>query len=73
MITDNVLQFEVMLNITLLLLVICLSTYIAIQGTKLRRCEARLEEIRLTAKRQKGERKSSVIDFRENYQNNAAA
>lgn len=51
MITDNVLQFEIMLNICLILLVVCLSMYIVVQGRKLQRCEARIEEMRCVARR----------------------
>lgn len=73
MITDNVLQFEVMLNVSLLLLIICLSTYIVVQGTKLRRCEARLEEIRRTAKMQRETRHSSIMSFDDDCKHEAAA
>ena len=73
MITDSVLQFEVMLNICLILLVICLSSYIGMQGVKLRRCEARLEEIRMTAMRQKAGTRSSVISFDDEDEHKTAA
>lgn len=44
---NAIINFEVILNIALILLVVCLSCYIAVQGQRLRRYEQRTEKMHL--------------------------
>ena len=55
---NAIINFEVVLNIALILLVVCLSCYIAVQGQRLRLYEQRTEKMHLRLRWQ--ERKQAL-------------
>lgn len=44
---NNIIHFAVIVNIALIMLVVCLSTYITVQGQRLKRYENKTERLQL--------------------------